>query len=91
MMLGDAIAVLGRPSGITSAFDADNTINLTYSDKYFSMTIYSGNVAPNEQAIIGFFLTAPSITSHQQLSPWHGFIPKWRYCQLEPEFNDCPN
>jgi hypothetical protein len=22
---------------------------------------------------------------------WHGFIPKWRYCQIEPEFQDCLN
>src|SRR5262249_49094532 len=21
--------------------------------------------------------------------PWHGFIPRWRYCQLEPDYSDC--
>lgn len=21
---------------------------------------------------------------------WHGFVPRWRYCQLEPAFTDCP-
>ncbi len=21
---------------------------------------------------------------------WHGFVPYWRYCQLEPDYPDCP-
>jgi hypothetical protein len=22
-------------------------------------------------------------------APWHGFVPHWRYCQLEPNYLDC--
>lgn len=22
-------------------------------------------------------------------APWHGFLPRWRYCQLEPEYDGC--
>ena len=37
-----------------------------------------------------FFAIIPLHDLHREFRyPWHGFLPKWRYCQLEPDFTDC--
>lgn len=89
MRLGDAIAVIGRPSGVSSFSEAENLISLAYPDKSLSMTIIRSNPSLFDQAITGFMLTKPAFISPPLLTPWHGFVPKWRYCQLEPEFGYC--
>ena len=89
MKLGDAIALLGKPSGVISFLDAKNFVGLTYPDQNFSMAIVRSNASLFEKAITGFFLATPAFNSPSLLTSWHGFVPKWRYCQLEPGFRYC--
>jgi hypothetical protein len=91
MRLGDAIAVIGSPSGVSSFSEAENLLSLAYPDRSLRMTIIRSNPSLYEQAIAGFMLTTPEFISPPLLTPWHGFVPKWRYCQLEPEFGYCQN
>lgn len=88
MRLGDAMAGLGVPSGISSIFHAES-LGLAYPDETFSITSNWNTVSPYEQATIAFLLTIPSINSPPPLRPWYGFVPKWRYCQLEPDIPAC--
>jgi hypothetical protein len=36
-----------------------------------------------------FFILVNSVPPAIQIYNWHGFVPKWRYCQLEPIFKLC--
>jgi hypothetical protein len=90
MQLGDAIAVLGVSFGISSIFHAE-TIGLAYPDETFSITLDWNTISLHERETIAFLLTAPYVNSPPPLRPWHGFVPKWRYCQLEPDFTACAN
>ena len=38
---------------------------------------------------IDLFSQVASIQSSTAYSPWHGFMPMWRYCRLEPTYPRC--
>ncbi|MEO8608336.1 MAG: hypothetical protein ABI690_10660 [Chloroflexota bacterium] len=85
--VGDLVSQLGLPKH----FDIDR---FAYSGTYldFGNDIYlyvdesPGKINLNTEVrnyTIGF-------VNNNYLFTWRGFIPFWRYCQLEPDFPDCP-
>jgi hypothetical protein len=90
MRLGDALAILGKSSGVSSIFH-DDTVALAYPDETFSITSYWNKVSYHERDSVAFLLTVHSVNPPPPLHPWHGIVPKWRYCQLEPNFRGCSN
>ena len=76
MYLGDLMTVLGSPQGI---FFGRGRGVLSYAED--SVRIASFNWTTP-------FSRVSSVTIYRQdnqarIWPWHGFVPRWRYCELE--------
>jgi hypothetical protein len=76
MYLGDLMTVLGSPEGI---FFGRNRGVLSYAGDSVRVTSFSWTTP--------FSLVSSVIIYRQDnqahIWPWHGFLPRWRYCQLE--------
>jgi hypothetical protein len=76
--IGEFFATVGFPSGI---YDAPYQLYYDSNDRLLP----SGWSLFDRVVIANFY--SENVTHNE----WHGFVPLWRYCQLEPELElpDC--
>jgi hypothetical protein len=81
--LGEVMAVLGSPEWM----DVD-TIYIVPDENI----LYKSGISAKVESIRTPFSPVYKISLHQGQIPyqnWHGFLPRWRYCQLEPAYTIC--
>lgn len=90
--LGDLISVLGSPNGLGGGFSIRNPF-LAYASPY-GLLLVELNSMPARFSPAKVKVNYVLLTQYQQLADslvgWHGFVPKWQYCSLEPKFLFCP-
>ena len=86
LSLSSALAALGSPDGMV-ATTPHVVMGLAYGGRL--------RVALHEQPhkpLSPFAATIKYVTLTSEpvdVLPWHGFVPFWRYCQLEPTYPGC--
>lgn len=86
LSLSTAISVLGSPDGMV-ANRPHVVTGLAYGPKV-RVALYEsapGRISPFAAHIKYVTLTSEPV----DVLPWHGFVPVWRYCQLEPTYPGC--
>ncbi len=90
--LGDLMSVLGPSSGLGGGYTISNPF-LAYVNSYGVLLVEFYSM-PTEFSPTKVKVNYVLLTQFQRLADnlveWHGFVPKWRYCMLEPEFLFCP-
>jgi hypothetical protein len=81
--IGDLTGALGLPQHLFVVPPQ----NLVYGYITVNAEGWRKPVSPTSQVSYINLLQAPHIT--QRLFAWHGFVPTWRYCQLEPDYPLC--
>jgi hypothetical protein len=73
----------------TSTVPFYDAISMTpYQVAYGTVTLYlNGWPSPNSPVNSINLLSQADLIQHYN---WHGFVPQWRYCQIEPEYPSCP-
>lgn len=82
---GDMIALIGFPKFIRY---------FSYEELYFENSAISLKSGWNSAySMVDAFIVpgkAPEIITDDGIDRlWHGFLPRWRYCQLEPDYAGC--
>jgi hypothetical protein len=83
IMLGEVIAVLGSPEWM----DVD-TIYVVPDENI----LYENGITASVESIRSPFSPVYKISLREGQIPyqnWHGFIARWRYCELEPGYTIC--
>ncbi len=83
--VGAITALFGTPHSVIYTPDP---VGLGFAYDY----LYFGNDGdfPLQTSIRFIGLRASRIPNNSQLStPWRGYAPRWRYCQLDPDFIFC--
>ncbi len=93
--LGDALSLLGTPQAISYRFsiygDAEYLI-FNRAQRLTGITLMVGSgwdSAYRPIASIDIFDARLYARAHLVFGGWYGFLPGWRYCQLEPAYPRC--
>jgi hypothetical protein len=78
--LGDVITAAGSPDGMTH-LGRDLLPAYHLGDGLLVVSTAAGELSPYAGGV-QLLYTAPE--AQNPLRAWHGFVPHWRYCQLEP-------
>jgi hypothetical protein len=87
---GDIVSWVGRPNAYVFTTWGDGHIWLGFLQEHTLARSFSVNV-PHEYELdtsIGEVWVFPG--SSGGVYRWHGFVPFWRYCQLESDYPVCP-
>jgi hypothetical protein len=81
--VGDLTATMGLPQRLVMIPPQ----NLVYG--YIAINAEGWRTPFQPDSQISFMNVLQPTYISQQLYAWHGFVPLWRYCQLEPEYPLC--
>jgi hypothetical protein len=86
LSLSSALAALGSPDGMV-AIRPHDLMGLSYGQRVrVALQEQSqSRLSPFAAQIKYVTLTSEPV----EVLPWHGFVPFWRYCQLEPSYAGC--
>lgn len=86
LSLSSALAALGSPDGMV-ATTPHVVMGLAYGQRVrvALQEASQRRISPFAARIKYVTLTSEPVT----VLPWHGFVPFWRYCQLEPAYPGC--
>jgi hypothetical protein len=83
LKVGDLTNTLGLPQNLVIVAPQ----NLVYAHVTVNTKGFDTPFRPDSP--ISFVNVLQPAQIKQQLFAWHGFIPRWRYCQLEPDYPLC--
>jgi len=81
--IGDLTAALGLPERLILVPPQ----NLVYEFVSISTEGWRAPIAPDSQ--VSFISLLRPTAPRRPWYTWHGFVPEWRYCQLEPDYPLC--
>jgi hypothetical protein len=87
VQFADIMLMFGSPSHLVMGY---GSMAVSFQDElvYAHSLKYPATSRPNPfMTVTSVTLSAFSLTP--MLETWHGFIPLWRYCQIEPSFPSC--
>jgi hypothetical protein len=82
----DMLAALGRPDAVVQVSEP---ISLWYVQGRLEISDWNWAKGPAPVRLFLLFHQNPSVDIVHWEASWHGFVPRWRYCQFEPEFGYC--
>jgi hypothetical protein len=83
MKIGDLTTALGLPDRLILVPPQ----NLVYGHIRVSTQGWRDPIVPDSR--VSFISLLRPTARRRPLFNWHGFVPEWRYCQLEPEYPLC--
>ena len=81
--IGDLTAALGLPQGMVMIPPQ----NLVYAQAAITNQDWRAPFSPDSR--VSFINLRQPVRRYQTVYDWHGFVPAWRYCQLEPGYPLC--
>jgi hypothetical protein len=89
IMVGDFAALTGQPLGINPADPGSEDLFFIFNHRIFSYLPDGGRSLDVRDSTTFVLLYAEGEEDPMRVFAWHGFLPRWRYCQLEPDYNQC--
>lgn len=82
--VGDLTATLGVPGRLIVVPPQ----NLVYEGVSITIEGWRARMLPTSR--VSFISLLRPTARRRPFFDWHGFVPEWRYCQLEPNYPLCP-
>lgn len=82
----DMLAVLGRPDAVVQVSPG---VSLWYFQGNLEIRDWNLTKGTDTVGLFSLFDHNPSVDTVHWEALWYGFVPRWRYCQFEPEFAYC--
>lgn len=83
--IGELMRVLGAPDGRVSY----GPLGEDWVYSHLTIRLKPGWWRVPDAAVDHLRLVLDDEGYTRRAKPWHGFLPRWRYCQLEPDYEGC--
>jgi hypothetical protein len=84
VQIGDIASILGIPERVIYARFREKAYELIYASGVPLSTMDRWSLFNRVRR-----LNIQTVGDNSAVFAWHGFVPRWRYCQLEPTYTAC--